>query len=346
MDGSIRLSAAERKRGLQVYRGSGNARVARRAHVLLLLDDGRSWREVMQILYMSSETIARIKARYEAAGLDAALANPDEQPPTLALWQVIVAVWLLQKTPQDFGFCRRRWSCEMLSVLLEEDQGLRRSPETVRRALHALGFAWRRPRPVVGPTDPDYERKLQDLRELLAHLPPDETAVFQDEVDVHLNPKLGACWMIRGAQAEVVTPGNNVKRHLAGSLVWGTGTLIVSPPQTRRNTALFLAHLDDLRRRLRGARKIHVICDNASFHRSRPVRDYLARWGHRLQLHFLPRYSPETNPIERVWWHLHETVTRNHRCRTMEELLAEVYEYFALHNNHYLEMHTNAALAA
>ena len=94
---------------------------------------------------------------------------------------------------------------------------------------------------------------MNKLRELLAGLPEDETAVFQDEVDVNTNPKIGSMWMRRGQQAEVVTPGNNEKRHLAGSLVWGTGTLLVSAPQARRNTAQFLAHLDDLRCRLRSS---------------------------------------------------------------------------------------------
>jgi transposase len=31
----------------------------------------------------------------------------------------------------------------------------------------------------------------------------------------------------------------------------------------------------------------------------------------RIQFHFLPKYSPETNPNEQVWWHLHETITRS-----------------------------------
>jgi transposase len=48
------------------------------------------------------------------------------------------------------------------------------------------------------------------------------------------------------------------------------------------------------------------------------VQQYLVRWGHRVVLHYLPKYAPQTNPIERVWWHLHETITRNHRCRTLE----------------------------
>lgn len=35
----------------------------------------------------------------------------------------------------------------------------------------------------------------------------------------------------------------------------------------------------------------------------------------------------ETNPIERIWWHLHETITRNHRCNSLDELLDEVYTW-------------------
>ena len=197
-----------------------------------------------------------------------------------------------------------------------------------------MNFAWRRPRPVVGPTDAEYEMKLAHIQRLLAEMPPDETAVFQDEVDVNLNPKIGCSWMLRGQQQTVATPGNNDKRYLAGSLVWRTGTLIVSSPMHRRNTNLFLAHLDDLRGRLRGYRKIHVICDNAGFHKSRAVNDYLARWAHRIELHFLPAYAPETNPIERVWWHLHETITRNHRHESIDMLLEDAFAWFEQQPNY------------
>lgn len=153
--------------------------------------------------------------------------------------------------------------------------------------------------------------------------------------------------MLRGRQAEVATPGNNEKRHVAGSLHWRTGKLLASPPTIRRNSEQFLAHLDDLRQRLRGFRRIHVICDNAAFHRSRAVERYLARWGHRLRLHFLPKYAPETNPIERVWWHFHETITRNPRCRSLDELLAQASEWFAAtQHGFYLEMRQTYANAA
>ena len=53
------------------------------------------------------------------------------------------------------------------------------------------------------------------------------------------------------------------------------------------------------------------------------------RWQHRLELHFLPKYSPQTNPIERVWWHVHETVTRNHRYPTIDALLDDALGWLA-----------------
>jgi transposase len=61
---------------------------------------------------------------------------------------------------------------------------------------------------------------------------------------------------------------------------------------------------------------------------TRTPGDDLRAWGHRIALHFLPRYAPETHPIERVWWRTHETVTRNHRCPTRDDLLRKVYGWF------------------
>jgi transposase len=294
---------------------------------VLLLAAGWSWREVRAIAFVSFDLIRESLDRWRRGGA-AAVVEAIERPVTIPTWLGRVVRWLSERTPRDFGYYRTRWSCAALAETLAWETGIRTSGETVRRALHRVGWAWRRPRPVVGPTDPDYAMKLRQIQVLLVGLPADETAVFQDEVDVHLNPKIGSCWMRRGEQAEVVTPGNNEKRHVAGSLHWRTGRLLASQPNKRRNSELFLRHLDDLRQRLRSFRRIHVICDNATFHRSRAVQHYLARWQHRLRLHFLPKYAPETNPIERVWWHFHETITRNHRCRTLEELLSHADEWF------------------
>ena len=324
MSASIRLTPKQRKSLLDVLRHGQRPEQRLRAHILLLLDDGQPWALIAAVLFTSSSTINRWRTRFQEGGLKAVRDEP--QAATAAWWVAVAVQWVLTRTPRDFGFFRSRWSCAVLVLLLREDYQVQTSAETIRRWLTREQLVWRRPRPIVGPVDPQRAAKLRPLRQLLAHLPEDEVAVFEDEVDLHTNPKLGAMWMRRGEQAEVVTPGTNTKRYVAGSLNWRTGGLIANAGSSR-NARLFVAHLDQLRRHLRCYRRVHVLCDNARFHDCQAVREYLQRWGHRIQLHFLPKYAPDTNPIERVWWHLHEEITRNHRCSNIEELLDQVFQW-------------------
>src|SRR5262249_43211650 len=160
----------------------------------------------------------------------------------------LVVTWVLQLTPRAFGFVRSRWCCEVLALLLWRQCQLDVSRETIRRYLHRSGIVWRRPRPVLERRDPRRAEILAALRHLLLHLPDDETAVFEDEVDVQLNPKIGCMWMRRGQQAKVVTPGDNAKCYLAGSLHWRTGKLLTTEG-AKRDGALFVKHLHELRRK-------------------------------------------------------------------------------------------------
>lgn len=49
------------------------------------------------------------------------------------------------------------------------------------------------------------------------------SGIYEDEVDIHLNPKIGTDWQLRELQKRVVTPGQNEKYYLAGALHSGTG---------------------------------------------------------------------------------------------------------------------------
>lgn len=61
---------------------------------------------------------------------------------------------------------------------------------------------------------------------------------------------------------------------------------------------------------------------------SKLVRAKLKEWGHRVKVHYLSKYLPDTNPIERVRWRLHEAVTRNRRCQSMADLLDLTFDWF------------------
>lgn len=331
---SISLNLAQRQALLDHYRRSADPAVGHRAHILLLLDAGHPWATIGAVLFCSASTISRWKRRFEEEGTDAVFGRPrGRQRSGVHVWATLVVRWVLTLSPTDFRFARSRWSCEAAAVVLREDFRVRVGRETVRLWLRSAGLVWRRPRPTIRPKDPDREKKLSALRALLKSLPADETAVFMDEVDVNLNPKVGCQWMKRGEQAAVETPGNNQKRYLAGSIHWRTGRVLLTEgrPKEGRGAALFCRHLDDLRRAFRHYKVIHVLCDNAGTHTpggSKLVRAYLEAWGHRMKVHYLPKYAPDTNPIERVWWRLHEAVTRNHRCHTIDELLDLTFAWF------------------
>jgi putative transposase len=333
---SILLTPVGRQALLGHYRRSADPDVRLRAHILLLLDAGYPWATISAVLFCSVSTISRWKRRIDAEGVDAVLGRTrGRRRSGVHVWASVVIRWVLTLSPVGFQFTRSRWSCEAVAVVLREDFRVKVGRETVRVWFRAAGLAWRRPRPVIRPKDPDREKKLRALRSLLQSLPVDETAVFMDEVDVNLNPRVGCQWMRRGEQTTVETPGTNEKRYLAGSIHWRTGRVILTEgrPKEGRGTALFLRHLDDLRRAFRHYKVIHVICDNAGFHkpdRSKAVKEYLGEWSGRVVLHYLPTYSPDCNPVERVWWRLHEAVTRNHRCRTIDELLDLTFDWLAV----------------
>jgi len=343
---SIRLTAEDRNTLLEHYRRDPDPQVRLRAHILLLLADGHTWAAIAAVLFTSPDTIARWKSRFRRGGVDEVLGRPRGRRRSAAwAWAAVVVAWVLTRRPPEFGFARSRWSCEAVAVVLREDYRTPVSRETVRRWLLQAGLVWRRPRPTLRPKDPDRQAKLDALRQMLGGLPDDETAVFMDEVDINLNPEVGPMWMRRGEQAVVETPGTNEKRYLAGSIHWRTGRVILTEglPREGRSAGLFCRHLDGLRRAFRHYKVIHVVCDNARTHkpeRSKAVREYLAAWGERVVLHYLPTYSPECNPIERVWWRLHEAVTRNHRCGSMGELLELTWEW--LQGRRYFPEHCSA----
>ncbi|MGE3809452.1 MAG: helix-turn-helix domain-containing protein [Gemmataceae bacterium] len=118
---------------------------------------------IVSVLFTSSSTISRWRQRYLAGGLSAVLES--KRQATLRQWWIAFVIqWVTLKSPRDFGFYRSRWTCGTVVVLLGDTFNVQVSPETVRRKLHEEGLAWRRPRPVLGPKDPQRSQKLRKIR--------------------------------------------------------------------------------------------------------------------------------------------------------------------------------------
>jgi putative transposase len=305
-------------------------------HVILLCAAGRTPTEIATVLFCSRSSVYRIVRLYHAKQLgftvdgDGPWAAP-VRTTVLMPWIQRSLAALLKASPRAYGWCRTRWSCATLALELHAKHRLEVSAWTVRRWLHELGWVWKRAKLVAKDNDPQRIERLARIRWQVEHLQAHEVLVFADALAIHLLPKIGAAWMPKGSQEEVMTPGQNEKHSLAGALNLATGKIhhCLGP---RKNNALFRDLLTLLDRAYpeRQVRRISVVVDNYKIHKAKAVEQWLATHP-RFALLWLPTYCPRANPIERAFGDVHDKCTRNHKRKRLRDVIGDVERH--LHTN-------------
>lgn len=318
-----RMSRPERRRLIALGRRSGDTYTALRFQAVARLGLGRSTTKVASELDVATSTVVGAASRFLTDGIEGLYDRRcnNGKPKTGDKFDRVLAR-LLERTPQDFGWQRPTWTRELLCLQMKIEGFPPVAVCTMGRALSRIGARLGSPKPIVLCPWPREQRLrvLAAIRRLEVRASAQEPVLYSDEVDIHLNPKIGRDWMLRGRQRRIVTPGKNRKFYLAGALDIRTGRLHVTGAASK-NAALFCQLLWLLAGRYRRALRVHLIIDNYGIHKARQTRKVLAALGGRVVLHFLPPYCPDANRIERVWQDLHANVTRNHRCKTMPRLL-------------------------
>ncbi len=298
-------------------------------HILLLCASGRTPSEIADFLFCSRSSVYRSVEAYRRGTLGTvqttARDGRDEggmRPYISSLKRSLLAI--IKQVPSAFGWCRTRWSCQTLALELRARRGVKVSRETVRRWLHEQGYVWKRARHVARDSDPERVTKLARIRHIVETLPGNAALFFADELDIHLLPKLGYEWMLRGTQREVMTPGKNEKNYLAGALNHLTGTML-SVVGDRKNRFLFIDLLKVMNHKYPVAKftRVYVVVDNYRIHTATAVVEWL-REHPRFELVFLPSYCPRANPIERAFGDVHDKCTRNHKRTRLNDLVGDV----------------------
>ncbi len=245
---------------------------------------------------------------------------------------------LLKTVPQAWGWCRTRWSCATLALELQAHRGVQVSSETMRRWLHELGWVWKRAKLTAKDDDPQRVEKLARIRWVCERLPARAALFFADELDMPLLPKVGYQWMPKGEQVEVLTPGTNEKRYLAGALDMRTG-VILHRVWRRKTHGLFLDLLQTLNHAYPPGRFTHlyVVVDNYKLHKAQAVAQWLAAHP-RFALLFLPTSCPKASPIERAFGDVHDKCTRNHKRKRLRSVLKDVEQHLQMNGPWHYEL--------
>ncbi|HAK6054965.1 TPA: IS630 family transposase [Salmonella enterica] len=299
---------------------------AQRLIAMLMLHQGMTVTDVARLLCAARSSVGRWINWFTLHGVEGLKSLRPGRAPRWPVADILQLLPLLvQRSPKDFGWLRSRWSTELLVLVINRlfDVTLHRS--TLHRYLRQADMVWRRAAPTLKIKDPHYEEKRLVIDQALAQEQTAHPVFYQDEVDIDLNPKIGADWMPKGQQKRIATPGQNQKHYLAGALHSGTGRVHYVSGSSK-SSDLFISLLETLRRTYRRAKTITLVADNYIIHKSRKVERWLEE-NPKFRLLFLPMYSPWLNPIERQWLSLHETITRNHQCRYMWQLLKQVAQF-------------------
>lgn len=264
---------------------------------------GESPEVVIQALGFTRSCIYTWLARYRAGGWSALKARALKGRPLkvrAAQMQWLYAT-ITGKSPLQFRFEFALWTREMIRILLREHFGLKLSLASVGRLLKQLGLTCQRPLFRAMEQDPErvrqwLEKEYPAIREQARRCGAE--IYFGDEAGVRSDCHAGTTWGIKGKTPVVRTTGQRSSVNMI-SAVSSRGRLRFMLSKGRVNGLVFVVFLKRLMHN--APRPVFLILDGGSYHRSRPVKDYVAGLEGKLRLFFLPPYSPELNPDEQVW---------------------------------------------
>jgi len=197
--------------------------------------------------------------------------------------------------------------------------------DQIRRLLKDEGFSFQRPKHTLqGKRDEAaLERGRQQLQERKQQaLGPNAALalVFQDEVEIHKLPAWTRVWAEVGSQPEGPSPGKNEKPVIDGGIDYLKGT-ISYPVAATKSGVNFLAFLVALVAVYVG-RQVVLVCDNGRFHTTKAVPAWLEANRDKVEIYWLPPYSPSLNLIERLGGHRQRTGLANVLFTQRDDLVA------------------------
>jgi transposase len=315
------LTAAERRELRALARdGWSEGRVTRRANAMVLLDRGWSCAEVADALLIDDDTVRGWYELYEERGL-AGLVVFDVGGSQSHLSQEQEAAlfdWVRETLPR---------TTRTIGAWIAEMYGVEYSRPGLIALLHRLKIEYRKPDLVSRKLDAAQQKAfVEDYDRLMNGLGGDEAVVFVDAVHPTHQVRLVGCWAPEDEKIAIAPSSGRDRVNIHGAIDLETGkTQMLDVPSVDANSTILL--LMAILAAYPSLRMIHVFLDQARYHHALLVREWLAREGRRITLHFVPTYSPHLNPIERLWGVMHRNVTHNRSYLTFRDFKAAVMAF-------------------
>jgi transposase len=304
----------------------GNLRQVKYLLAILAVMDGQSFAQVALTLRVHEQTVTAWVRGFCCYGLQAVPRKKSPgRPPKLTPTQKAALATLIDEGPAKAGFSGACWRSPMIQQLIFERFGVYYNVFYIAQLLKNLGFSYQKAAFVSDHLD---EGKRQAWRTTtwpqILRLAKAQKALllFGDEASFPQWGTLTYTWARRGQQPLVKTSGKRKGYKVFGLIDYFTGGFFYQGQEGRLNSAAYIAFLTRVLEHT--TQPIILIQDGAKYHTSAETKAFFAQQTARLQVFQLPTYSPDYNPIEKLWKKIKQQETHLHYFPTFAVLTEKV----------------------
>lgn len=310
------LTEIEREALKAQHREETNRRVADRIKAVLLSDKGWTYRQIAEALLIDEQTIGRHVDEYL-----------ENQKLTLSSGGSMGKLNWVQ-SGELVAHLERVTYLKIADIIayVEATYGVSYTVQGMTSWMHTHGFSFKKPKGTPLKADPaKQEAFIEAYEKLLTETPEDEPILFGDGVHPTMATKVTYGWIKTGANKPIATIASRTRMNLMGALNLESMQVTIGSYETIDSETM-VQYFDHLKAAYPKAPKIHLILDQGPYNISILTRDAAKKRG--IQLHYLPPYSPNLNPIERLWKVMNEHVRNNRVFESAKEFRREITNFF------------------
>jgi transposase len=309
------------------------AQAALRNRAVRAVLGGMTQAQAARVFGVHPNAVNRWIRRYREGGLAGLSARrrgrrAGEQAAVTKTQQQEVVALVRETTPDQLGLAGFLWTREAVSELIARRYGVRLARTTMGAYLRGWGFSPQKPQRRA------LEQNPAAVRRWLAEAYPairtqarreGGMVLWLDEMGVRSDATAGRSWAPVGQTPVIKGTGKRFRVNML-SAISNAGRLRFRLFTGSFTAAVFIEFLGRLLRDS-GGRKVHLIVDGHPVHRAELVSAWVGRHAEGIQLHFLPGYSPELNPVELLNQDVKANAAGRRRARSAAELTSQLRSY-------------------
>jgi len=322
------LTTQERAALVIQHKSERDKRICDRIKAVLLHDKGYSYTKIAEILLLDDETVRRHVNDYFIKKKLAPKNGGSVSRMSLKQAELLKA-HLREKT---YLYVKE------ICAYVQSELALKYTQSGMTKWLKANGFRYKKPHGIPAKADKTKQEAFVEYYEKLkCNLPKDEVIYFLDASHPQHQTKLACGWIEKGVRKPEKMTACQKRVNLIAGINLANHHVEYAEAKWINGESIE-AFLKQLISAQPTAKKIHIVWDNAGYHRSQAIRDFVETTN--IELHFLPPYSPNLNPIERLWKIMHENVTYNRYYPKFSDFTEGILKFFEN-----IELHKNTMLS-